>query len=138
MKKYNEPYQVNQIWVSETNPEQDFFIYWVDYDRVSDNAYDYNYYSHILTTKINKEAFENYVAKKFKCNSFADIKRESIYPYSWWGEYKPRSLKQLVKKYNIKLLKTLNYEVNDYCNIGNYSYNYSVKDIEKVIGEVRK
>ena len=138
MKKYNEPFQVNQVWVSETNPEQDLFVYCVDYNRTYDNSYDYNYDSYVFTIKINKKAFENFLAKKFKYDSYSEIKRESIYPYSWWGEYRPSSLKQLIKKYNMKLLKTLNYEVIDYCNINNFRYHYCIKDIEKVIEEIRK
>jgi hypothetical protein len=111
------PFKVNQVWCSETNPEQDFYIYQLnEYD--GETAYNSNEMSYIETAKVNAPAFEKQMSDYFKGK-----KHDTTYPFCWFGEHKINSLKQKIKKYNMKLINTEEYPVETYkdCGLGDLS-----------------
>ena len=101
-------FKVNQVWTSRYNPEQDFYIYQLhEYD--GETAYDSNDESFIATVKVNAVAFEKQMGNYFKGR-----KHDTTFPFCWFGEHKISSLKQKVKKYNMKLTSVENYKVTVY------------------------
>lgn len=127
------PFKVCQIWKSKEHPEQDFIIYeTIEYD--GDSLYDSNLWSFVLTAKINEIQFKNKIAKTFKCESYEDIKRDSIYPFSWFGEFKISSLKKHIKKYSMYLAENdTKYDITTYYKIGDLSIrNYIEPSYEEL------
>jgi len=134
---YKQSFQVNQIWKSKDHPEKDFIVYSVYYKLQSDCSREFNDESCILTAIINETAFKNNIAKVFKTNTYDEIKRETIFPFSWFGEHKPNSLKQKIRKYNMYLAETLDYDVGNYNNYGGMGDKHEfIKDFDNIIKNI--
>lgn len=106
------PFKVNQVWVSETNPEQDFYIYELnEYD--GEDAYSSGEDTYALIAKVNAPAFEKQMNEYFKGR-----KHETTFPFCWFGEPSVKSLKQKVNKYKMILKNTEDYPVTIYPDYG--------------------
>ena len=98
MKK--EDFKCGMIFESETYPQFDFVIDGVTYDRQSSD--DYN--DCICWTRINKKAFNDFICKKKGYNTMEELfaNGKNTFPYAWSGSGKPKAIKEMIKKYNMK------------------------------------
>lgn len=96
-----EYFQANQIWRSETNPERDFKIATI-VNMYGDNNDTSKY---VIWNVTNYEKWTEFVCRKLKVENIKQaLKRENgTYPYAYAGEKSFKSMKQYIKKWNMKL-----------------------------------
>lgn len=95
---YKEPFKTGMIFRSKTHPQFDLIIDYVSYYRCSENTYDFNLFSIICWSNINREEFTKFVEQKLGKDY------GSTFPYVYAGECKISSMKQRLKKYNLEFV----------------------------------
>ncbi len=79
--------EINQIWISENHPHENFKIY----DIINDISLIYCW------KRIDDQSFENFIA------SVKGKNYKNTFPYSLYGECRINGIKQKIKKYDMKL-----------------------------------
>lgn len=104
--KFKEPFKTGQIYKSEEYPQYDFVIDFVTYNRMADDVSEFNDSSIICWQRINDEAFERFVCKEKNVDSFKELfaNGRTTHPYAYFGEGKINSIKNMIKKYNMKYI----------------------------------
>lgn len=133
--KVKHPFEVNQVWISETHPENSFFIYQLYCEDQESVAWS-NDNSFILTARINENLFYRIVEDYQEKHNVKD--RTTTYPFSIWGEFKINSLKQYVRKYNCKLLCKENFEEQNHTTASPDDYFITIKNENDAIAEIWK
>lgn len=105
MKK--EPFKTGMMFKSKTHPQFDLIIDFVCYHR-NYEIYDYNLFSIICWTNINRESFDKFIEEKLGKN------RKDTYPYAFAGECTIKSMKQRIKKYNLEYIGMSDDEITIY------------------------
>lgn len=97
---------------SKTHPHFDLVIDYVLYCRSYYNYHKDEYGSIVTWYRINDEAFDNFVKEK----KGATIKEllasgKNTFPYSYAGEGMPKSIKAMIRKYNMEFVGMIDKEV---------------------------
>lgn len=107
----NLPFKTGMIYRSETHPQFDMIIDFVTYVFNDDGKIN-KYGTIICWCNINENKFTEFVDLKLgKGRS-----NKSTFPYSYFGECSINSLKQRIKKYNLKYCGMSDDEVTVYQN----------------------
>lgn len=117
-----EPFKTGMIFRSKTHPQFDLIIDYVHYERSADNTYDFNLFSMISWCNINRKAFDDFIEKKLGKD------KKSTFPYAFYGECTIKSMKQRIKKYNLKYISMSDDEINIYTN-NEFEYSSGFKDM---------
>lgn len=123
-------FKCGQIWRSKEYPHVDFIVDSVYYDRFARNAYDFNLFSYVIWQIANKKAFDKKVCEAKGVSSIDEILDNhcgNTFPYASFGETKPNSLKQRIKKYNMYLDEIRNYQ-SIYKVDNKFEYSESIED----------
>ncbi len=117
-----EDLKTGMIFKSETHPQFDFVIDFVNYLRCQDDEYG----SVICWHLINDEAFKDFVCKKKGYKNMKELlKKTNTFPYAYAGEGMPKSIKARIKKYNMKYIGMSDDEVIVYRdNVDEYSSGF--------------
>lgn len=103
-----EKYKPGMIFRSKEHPEKDIKITFVCYWR-GDTADECNIFSLIDWCIANEEAFDKFVCEKKgydyspAADRRMDFSNKTTFPYPSWGEMKPRSMDQYIRKYGLVL-----------------------------------
>ena len=95
--------KVGQIYRSETHPEKDLYIEFMDQDgdmEYFETKKEFNEECYVCWVCSNRPAFDKFLENK----GINLAERGSTHPYSFTGECTVRSFKQRLKKYNLKLV----------------------------------
>lgn len=118
--KYEEKYQTGMIFRSKRYPWADIVINAVSYNRIVDNADDFNKFSTVGWKRVNTIEFDKYICK-MKGYNYApdesgrmDFNGKTTYPYVYSGEMMPKSMDSYIKKYELEFAETDNKEVKVY------------------------
>lgn len=93
------PFKTGMIYRSETHPQFDMIIDFVQY-QIDCTGKIEKYGTVICWCNINRKLFFEFVNLKLGKNR----KSNSTFPYSFYGECSVDSLKQRLKKYNLKFV----------------------------------
>ena len=109
MKEY---FKTGMMFRSKTHPHYDFVIDFVEYARASYEQND-EYGSIIWWYRINDEAFDEFVSEKKGVNSINELldSGKNTFPYTYTGEGMPKSIKAMVRKYNMEYVGMIDKEV---------------------------
>lgn len=122
--KYKEEFKSGMIFRSKTHPQYDFVIDFVDYYRLADNSYDFYFWSTITWYRINEEAFDKFVSSKLGVSNMKELidSGRGTFPYAFSGESKIKSIKSMIRKYNMEYVGMIDKKIKIYFdNEKNYS-----------------
>lgn len=116
-----EPFKTGMIFRSETHPQFDLIIDFVYYQRGYATSYDRSLFSMICWANINREAFDKFIKEKLGSN------KKNTFPYPFAGECKINSMKQRIKKYNLKYVGMSDDKIKVY-NDNKFEYSSGFAD----------
>lgn len=119
----NLPFKTGMIYRSETHPQFDLIIDYVSYSFNDNNKIDKDY-TFICWCNINKEKFTEFTDSKLSANR----KSKTTFPYVYFGECSIKSMKQRIKKYNLKFIGFSNDSVVVYNN-NDFEYSSGFKNM---------
>lgn len=121
------------IFRSKKYPWADIVITFVSYNRLANSSYIFNEFSIIGWERVNEVEFDKYVCKKKGYeylpneNGLMDFSDKSTFPYPFFGEQKPRSMDNYIKKYELEFVEMSDKEVTIYANdIEEYSSDFKL------------
>ena len=103
------PFRTGMIYRSETHPQFDMMIDFVQY-QFDDNYKIRKYGTVICWVNINREKFDEFIDLKLG----KDRKSDTTFPYPFFGECSVESIKQRIRKYNLKYIGDSDKEVKIY------------------------
>ena len=103
------PFITGMVYKSETHPQFDMIIDFVQYILDDDGKID-KYGTIICWCNINKTEFDKFIELKLGSN------RETTHPYPFAGECGVQAIKQRIRKYNLKFVGMSEDEVTVYNN----------------------
>ena len=116
-------FKTGMIFRSETHPQFDMIIDFVNY-QFNDNSKIRKYGTEISWCNINKKAFSDFVDAKL--GKYRASKSTS--PYAYFGSGQISSIKQRIKKYNLKFIGMSNDVVSIYSD-NEYEYCSGFKNM---------
>lgn len=117
MKKYKEKYKTGMIFRSKKYPWADIIIDYVSYNRMAENAYEFNIFSIIDWHRANGVEFDKFVCKRKgynyapEENGRMDFRDKTTFPYPSWGEMKPKSMGTYIKRYELEYVGMCDREI---------------------------
>lgn len=120
--KYAEKYKTGMIFRSKRYPWADLIIDDVCYSRAAQSADHFNQLSFVCWHRINDVEFDMYICKskgynyRPDKNGRMDFSDKTIYPFSFCGELKPKSMDTYIRKYELECVEMSDKEVVIYCD----------------------
>ena len=115
VKIYKEDFKSGMIFKSEEFPQYDFVIDYVYYERDSETKNDFNSFSIICWYRVNQEAFDKFVCERKGYPTMKELLlKASTFPYPFYGEMKPKSMKKYISKYKMKYAGMSDKEIEIY------------------------
>lgn len=105
--KYKEKYRSGMIFRSKKHPWADLVVEFVFYTRLADTAYEFNAYSDIQWTRINKEEFYKHVSVAKGVDYHAILSGSvDIFPFPIYGMTTQKGMDAQIRKYELEYVCT--------------------------------